>query len=149
MRHQVFGKKLNRDVKERKALFKSLVIALIQHGKIKTTVAKAKAIKGLVDKLVTKAKNGSNNAKLQLSSFLTQKEVINKLILEVAPRFKDKIGGYLRLIKLGKRHSDHTEEAILTWSVEEVKKQDKEKKKDNKTAETEKKKIKKEEKKNK
>lgn len=149
MRHQVFGKKLNRDVKERKALFKSLVIALIQHGKIKTTVAKAKAIKGLVDKLVTKAKNGSSNAQRQLSSFLTQKEVINKLILEVAPRFKDKIGGYLRLIKLGKRHSDNTEEAILTWSVEEVKKQDKEKKKDNKTIELEKKKIKKEEKKNK
>lgn len=149
MRHQVFGRKLNRDVKERRALFKSLVIALIQHGKIKTTVAKAKAIKGLVDKLVTKAKDGGNQAQRQISSFLTHKEIINKLILEVAPRFKDKIGGYLRMIKLGKRHSDNTEEAILTWSVEEVKKQDKEKKKDNKTVELEKKKIKKEEKKNK
>lgn len=121
MRHQVFGRKLNRDVKERKALFKSLVIALITHGRIKTTIAKAKAIKGLVDKLVTRAKDGSNNARRQLSSFLTRKEVIVKLIDVVAPRFKDKAGGYSRMIKLGSRKSDSTEEVILEWSVGEEK----------------------------
>lgn len=123
MRHQVFGRKLNRDVKERKALFKSLVIALIAHGRIKTTIAKAKAIKGLVDKLVTRAKDGSNNARRQLSSFLTRKEAIIKLIDVVAPRFKDKVGGYSRMIKLGPRKSDSTEEVILEWSVGETKKE--------------------------
>lgn len=123
MRHQVFGRKLNRDVKERKALFKSLVIALIAHGRIKTTIAKAKAIKGLVDKLVTRAKDGSNNAKRQISSFLTRKEAIVKLIEVVAPRFKDKVGGYSRMIKLGPRKSDSTEEVILEWSVGETKKE--------------------------
>lgn len=149
MRHQVFGRKLNRDVKERRALFKSLVIALIRHGKIKTTLARAKAIKGLVDKLVTKAKDGGNQAQRQISSFLTHKEIINKLILEVAPRFKDKIGGYLRMIKLGKRQSDNTEEAILTWSVEDLKKKEKEEKTKEKTVTVGKNKVKKEEKKNK
>lgn len=149
MRHQVFGRKLNRDVKERRALFKSLVIALILHGKIKTTLARAKAIKGLVDKLVTKAKDGGNQAQRQISSFLTHKEIINKLILEVAPRFKDKIGGYLRMIKLGKRKSDNTEEAILTWSVEDLKKKEKEEKTKEKTVKVEKNKVKKEKKKNK
>ena len=120
MRHQVFGRKLNRDVKERRALFKSLVIALITHGRIKTTIAKAKAIKGLVDKLVTKAKDSSNGAKSQLASFLTKKEAIRKLTDVVAPKFKDRIGGYLRMIKVGKRVTDNAEEVILEWSIDKA-----------------------------
>ena len=116
MKHRVFGKKLNRDFKERKALFKSLVIALITHGRIKTTFAKAKAITGLVEKLVTKAKDGSSNATRQIASFLTRKEIITKLKDVVAPKFKDRIGGYLRMIKLGKRKSDSAEEVILEWT---------------------------------
>ena len=71
MRHQVFGKKLNRDVKERKALFKSLIIALISFGRIHTSIAKAKAVARLAEKLVTKAKEGSDLAVRQVSAFLT------------------------------------------------------------------------------
>lgn len=117
MRHQVFGKKLNRDIKERKALFKSLILALITYGKIKTTLAKAKAIQGLVDKLVTRVKDGSDSAIRQVSSFLTKKDAINKLTKEIAPRFSKTVGGYLRLRRVGQRAGDATEEVIMEWSV--------------------------------
>ncbi|MBI3380049.1 50S ribosomal protein L17 [Candidatus Gottesmanbacteria bacterium] len=122
MRHQVFGKKLNRDVKERKALFRSLIWALISYGKIKTSIAKAKAIQRLADKLVTKAKDGSDNAIRQVSAFLTKKDVINKLTKEIAPRFAKISGGYLRLRRIGKRSGDDAEEVVLEWSVPEEKK---------------------------
>lgn len=121
MRHKVFGRKLNRDVKERKALFRSLVAALIINGKIKTTVARAKAIRGLVEKLVTHAKEGSNSALRQVASFLNKRELINKLSTNIAPRFKDRLGGYLRMIRVGKRHGDASEEVILEWTVGEKK----------------------------
>lgn len=116
MRHQVAGRKLNRDIKERKALFKNLIIALITHGRIRTTVAKAKAIRGLAEKLVTRAKDGSSSALRQVSSFLTSKEAINKLTTNIAPRFTGKIGGYVRMIRVGVRKGDNAEEAILEWS---------------------------------
>lgn len=122
MRHRCFGRKLNRDVKERKALFRSLVIALIEKDKIRTTLPKAKAIQGLVEKLVTKAKEGTDAATRKLTSFLTKKEVIDKLTGEIMPRFKDKVGGYVRIRKLGKRFGDGTEEALLEWTVAQEKK---------------------------
>lgn len=119
MRHRVFGRKLNRDIKERKALFKNLIIALITHGSIQTTVARAKAITRLVDKLVIRAKEGSNSALRQLSSFLNRQDTINKLTSDIAPRFKSRIGGYLKMIRVGKRKGDNTEEVILKWSLED------------------------------
>lgn len=122
MRHQVFGKKLNRDIKERKALFKSLIIALISFGRIRTSLAKAKAVRRLAEKLVTKAKEGSDIAVRQISAFLTKKEVINKLISEISPRFRNTVGGYLRVRRIGKRAGDASEEVILEWSVTEPKK---------------------------
>lgn len=123
MRHQVFGRHLNRDVKERKALYKSLINALIQHGRIKTTLAKAKAIKGLAEKLVTRAKENSVSAFSQLSSFLTKKDIINKLFKEIAPRFQNKLGGYLRMVRLGRRAGDNAQEVMLEWTVKEEKKE--------------------------
>jgi len=96
MRHNVFGRKLNRDVKERKALFRSLVKAFIDKGRIKTTYAKARAVGSLIEKLVTKAKDGSRASMTQLMSFFNHKEPVKKLTDEIAPRFKDKIGGYIR-----------------------------------------------------
>lgn len=123
MRHKVFGKKLNRDVKERKALFKSLIISLISYGRIKTSLAKAKAIQRITEKLVTKVKDGQADAYRQVSSFLTQKEPINKLIKEIGPRFKNIQGGYLRVRRTGKRKGDATQEVILEWSKAEEKKE--------------------------
>ncbi|OGG00102.1 50S ribosomal protein L17 [Candidatus Gottesmanbacteria bacterium RBG_13_37_7] len=123
MRHKVHGKKLNRNTKSRKALFKSLINALIINGKIKTTVAKGKAIRGIVEKLVTLAKDKSTGANHKLISFLKKRELIEKFRNTVSLRFTDKIGGYLRLMRLGKRKSDHAEEVILGWSSEEKKEQ--------------------------
>lgn len=128
MRHQVFGRKLNRDIKERKALFKNLVISLITYNKIKTTIARAKAVQGLVEKLVFKAREGGEVAIAQISSFLGRREAIQKLTKIIAPKFKDRIGGYLRIKRIGKRHGDRAEEVFLEWSEEiEKKKQPKEK----------------------
>jgi len=122
MQHSYFGRKLNRDVKERKALFRSLLAALILRGRIKTTVAKAKAIRSLAEKLVTAAKDGSFAAVNQLSSFLVRKELIEKLRNDIAPRFTEKIGGYLRIIRLGQRIGDGSEQVIVEWTVEAGKK---------------------------
>ncbi len=122
MRHQVFGKKLNRDVKERKALFKSLIIALISFGRIHTSIAKAKAVQRLAEKMVTKAKEGTDVAIRQVSAFLTKKDVINKLISEISPRFRNINGGYLRVRRTGKRAGDASEQVILEWTVAEEKK---------------------------
>ena len=121
MRHRVKGKKLNRDIKERKALFRSLVQALIQHGKIRTTRAKGKAIIGLIEKLVTKSKENSKSSLNQVSSFLTKRESIKKLTTEIAPRFSNKVGGYIRMIRIGRRRGDNAEEVILEWTVPDEK----------------------------
>ena len=121
MRHNVFGRKLNRDVKERKALFRSLVKAFIDRGRIKTTDAKARAIGSLIEKLVTKAKDGSRTSMTQLMAFFNHKEPVKKLTDEIAPRFKDKIGGYIRMIRLGRRSGDNAQEVLLEWTVPEPK----------------------------
>ena len=119
MRHKIYGRKLKRDKGKRKALFKSLLNSLIKHGKIKTTLAKAKAIRGLADRLVTLAKEETYTSNQQIMSFLNRKESLEKLKKVVAPKFKNKIGGYIRMIKLGKRKGDHAEEVIIQWSVDE------------------------------
>lgn len=121
MRHKVFGRKLNRDIKERKALFKSLLLALIVHGKVRTTLAKAKAIKRLGDRIVTLAKEGTNTSLRQLSALLNRKEAIDKLTKEIGPRFKKRIGGYTKMVRIGKRAGDAAEEVILEWSEKEEK----------------------------
>ena len=119
MRHNVFGRKLNRDIKERKALFRSLVSSFILHGKIKTTYAKAKAVGSLIEKLVTKAKDGSRQSINQIYSFLNNKAPVKKLVDDVAPRFKDKIGGYIRMIRLGRRPGDNAEVVQMEWTVKQ------------------------------
>ena len=106
MRHRVFGRKLGRDVKARKALFKNLINALIEHHEIKTTEAKAKAIKGLVDRFVSRAKKKDLHSRRLVFSFLQNKKMVNKLFEEIAPRFKSRTSGFTRIIKLGRRRGD-------------------------------------------
>ena len=106
MRHRVFGRKLNRDVKARKALFKNLINALIEHQEIKTTEAKAKAIKGLVDKFVSRAKKKDLHSRRLVFSYLQNKIMVNKLFEEIAPRFRSRPSGFTRIIKLGRRRGD-------------------------------------------
>ena len=116
MRHRVSGKKLGRNIKKRKALFKNLITSLISHGEIKTTEAKAKAVKRLVDKLITKAKKGTLHARRQILSFLARKEAVEKLFKEIAPRFKNRQSGFTRTIKLGPRRGDNALMVLMRWT---------------------------------
>jgi large subunit ribosomal protein L17 len=115
MKKSVFGRKLKRDKNERKALFKSLMSALVLGERIKTTQAKAKAIKPEVEKLVTKAKKGGNAAKLVIEKSLTR-PAYEKLIKEIGPRFAKRAGGYTRIIKLGERFGDNSPVVLIEWT---------------------------------
>ncbi len=121
MRHRVKGKKLNRNLGQRKALYRSLLVSLVKHGQIKTTLAKAKTVRPQIEKLVTIAREGDLAARRRLLKSVPQKEIVTKMIDEIGPRFKKRPGGYLRIVKLGPRSSDQTEMARLEW-VEETKK---------------------------
>lgn len=114
MRKQVFGRQLQRDSNERKALFKSLMTSLVQKESIKTTEAKAKAVKGEIEKLVTKAKKNGLQAERALQAYFST-PVARKLINEVAPRFLTRPGGYTRIIKTGNRLRDNAKMVILEW----------------------------------
>lgn len=107
MRHKKAKKILGRNTKQRKALFKGLIQSLILHEEIKTTEAKAKAIRRLVEKLVTKAKAGSLHVRRQILAFFPQKRAANKLVDEIAPRFARISGGFVRIIRLGRRRGDN------------------------------------------
>ncbi|HSW48115.1 MAG TPA: 50S ribosomal protein L17, partial [Candidatus Saccharimonadales bacterium] len=102
MKKNVFGRQFKRDSNERKALFKNLLTSLVMEERIKTTTAKAKAIKGAADKLITKAKKDGPNVYKSLHPDVNQDAVL-KLISDIAPRFTDRKGGYTRIIKIGKR----------------------------------------------
>lgn len=105
MRHAVFGRVLNRDTKSRKALLVGLSSNLILNGNITITLAKAKFIKPFVEKLITKAKQGSLYSDRHLVSALN-KQAFSKLISEIGPGFRQRPGGYTRIIKLTPRHGD-------------------------------------------
>lgn len=114
MRKNVFGRNLKRDTKERKALFRSLMSSLVLDEQIKTTEEKAKSIKGQVEKLVTKAKNGGTHVESMLSSHLNA-EAIKKMTTDVAPRFVNRPGGYTRIIRLDRRFNDNASMVIIEW----------------------------------
>lgn len=107
MPHNVFGIKLSRDTDQRQALLKGLVGALIRSEAIETTEAKAKATQSLVEKLVTHARRATLNDIRQIESTIADKELIDKLVHTIAPRYKSRPGGYTRLIKLGNRSGDN------------------------------------------
>ena len=107
MIHSVFGTKLSRDTNQRQALLKGLVGALIRSKAIETTEAKAKAVQGLVEVLITKAIRGTMNDLRAIEEVVADKELVDKLAHEIAPRIKSKSGGYTRLIKKGFRIGDN------------------------------------------
>lgn len=107
MRHRLRGKKLSRHHHHRKALFKNLIKALIVHGEVKTTESKAKAVRILVEKLITKSKAGTVHARRLVGNFLQSRNVVNRLVDEVAPLFKGRPGGYTRITRLGERKGDN------------------------------------------
>jgi large subunit ribosomal protein L17 len=116
MKKNVFGRQLKRDANERKALFKNLLSSLVLEERITTTPAKAKAIKGAADKLVTKAKKGGTDALKALAPDVRHVAAA-KLIEQIAPRFADRQGGYTRIIKVGRRVADNAPQVIMEWVV--------------------------------
>jgi large subunit ribosomal protein L17 len=114
MRHQKNRHKLSRDSAHRKSLLMNLSKELIDHERIETTCAKAKAVKPEVERLITLAKRGDLHARRQALSALGQdKFMVYKLFEEIAPRYAERPGGYTRILKLGPRKSDATEMALL------------------------------------
>ncbi len=129
MRHKVAGRKLNRTTNQRKALFRNLVADLLLRERITTTEAKAKAVRGLIDRVISRAKVKSESHKRYLSALLPRKDdLIRKLTLEIAPRFANRPSGFTRIIKLGARPGDNAPMVIMELVVREEKKAQKPKK---------------------
>ena len=114
MRHGKQRNKLSRDSAHRRALMRNLSRELIEHERIRTSQAKAKAVKPRVEKLITLARRGDLHARRQALSELGQdKFLVHKLFEEIAPRYTERPGGYTRIVKLGPRRSDSTEMVFL------------------------------------
>jgi large subunit ribosomal protein L17 len=113
MRHQRAGKKLGRDSAHRRALYANLAGALIEHGRIKTTEAKAKAVKPIAEQMITLGRRGDLHARRQALAFLRSPDVVHKLFSDVGPRFADRPGGYSRIVKIGPRPGDAAQMVYL------------------------------------
>jgi large subunit ribosomal protein L17 len=106
VRHRKAGRKLGRDAAQRRALYSNLACALIEHGRIKTTEAKAKEVRPIVEEMITLGKRGDVAAHRHAVAFLRSKEIAHLLFSEVAPRFAERPGGYTRILKIGPRQGD-------------------------------------------
>src|SRR3982075_3338439 len=115
MRHQKKTLKLGRTAEHRKALLANQVCSLIEHQRIKTTLAKAKAVRPLAEKKRTLGKKGSLHARRTALAVLRQKNAVKKLFDDIAPRSADRKGGYTRIVKLGARKSDSAPVAVIEW----------------------------------
>lgn len=124
MKKRVFGRHLKRDVNERKALFKNLLTSLVLNESIKTTEAKAKAIRSAADKLITKAKKGGTVAYRGLEADVNHDAVV-KLIDDLGVRFANRAGGYTRIMRIGNRVADNAPMVLMEWVEKKVGKETK------------------------
>lgn len=115
MRHSRKVSKLQRTAAHRRSLLANLVCSLVEHGRIRTTLAKAKALRPVAEKMVTLGKRGDLHARRQAVAFLRHKSIVKELFDTVAPANADRQGGYTRITKLGQRASDSAEMAIIEW----------------------------------
>jgi large subunit ribosomal protein L17 len=113
MKHNVSGYKLKRNVASRKALFKGLVTSIIEHERVVTTVTKAKAVRPLVDKMITLAKRDTLHTRRQAAAFLETPDALKKLFDKLGTRFGQRNGGYTRVVRLGWRKGDGAEQAMV------------------------------------
>jgi len=113
MRHRVHGRKLGRTTAHRKALFRNQLTALFTHERIITTVAKAKELRPIAERMVTLARTGSLPARRRILTMVPDKIVVRRLFDEIAPRFMDREGGYTRIVRLGNRRGDNAELALI------------------------------------
>ena len=115
MRHQKKTVRLGRKADHRKALLANQVCSLIEHQRIKTTLAKAKAVRPLAERMVTLGKNGSIHARRMAFATLRQKDAVKKLFDKIAPASSERNGGYTRIVRLGQRKSDSASMAFIEW----------------------------------
>jgi large subunit ribosomal protein L17 len=129
MRHLNSGRKLNRTASHRKALFRNMVLSLIRHGRITTTDAKAKELRRYADKMVTLGKQGDLSARRLAFAFMQSHDAVKKLFDEIAPQFKERPGGYTRVIKFERRRGDAALMSVIefTGTSETVQKKPKKK----------------------
>lgn len=113
MRHLKKGRKLGSDASHARAIMRGLAVQLFEHGRIKTTEAKAKELRGFVDRIVTLAKRGDVHARRQVLALISDRELVHKIFTEVADRFRDRNGGYTRIMKLGPRLGDAAPMVII------------------------------------
>jgi large subunit ribosomal protein L17 len=113
MRHRVAGRHLKRDTGQRQALFRNLVSELIRHERIRTTEAKARSVRGHVEKIITLAKRGDLHARRLAVRMVSEPDLLKKLFDEIAPRYEDRPGGYTRMMKLGPRKGDAASMVVL------------------------------------
>ena len=113
MRHRRAGRKLGRDASHRKALYANLTGALIEHGRIKTTAAKAKEVRPIAEQMITLGRRGGVHARRQALAYLRSQDVVHKLFSDVGPRFADRPGGYSRIVRIGPRLGDSAEMVYL------------------------------------
>ena len=113
MRHRKKGRQLSRSASHRKATLTSLAQALIMEDRIVTTVAKAKELRPYAEKLITKARKGDLHSRREVMKHLKRKDVVDRLMHDVAPSFVDRPGGYTRIVKLGFRKSDAADIALI------------------------------------
>ncbi len=113
MKHNISGYKLKRNIASRKALFKGLVTSIIEHERIVTTVPKAKAVRPLVDKMITLAKRDTLHTRRQAAAFLETPDAVKKLFDKLGTRFGQRNGGYTRVVRLGWRKGDGAEQAMV------------------------------------
>ena len=121
MKHKIKGRKLNRTSAHRKALFKNLASALIEHEQITTTLPKAKDLRPVIEKMITIGKKGTLHARRQLISKLPKSADFNKIMTELPERYKERKGGYTRIIKKGYRYGDSAPMAIIEFVDKKVK----------------------------
>lgn len=116
MRHLNQGRKLNRTSAHRKSLMRNLVLSLVRHERIKTTDAKAKELRRYADRIVTLGKRGDLAARRRAFAFMQSRDAVKKLFDEIAPRFKERNGGYTRVVKYGVRRGDAAPLSIVEFS---------------------------------
>ncbi|MEC6997065.1 MAG: 50S ribosomal protein L17 [Pseudomonadota bacterium] len=121
MKHKIKGRKLNRTSAHRKALFKNLASALIEHEQITTTLPKAKDLRPVIEKMITIGKKGTLHARRQLISKLPKSADFKKIMTELPERYKERKGGYTRIIKKGYRYGDSAPMAIIEFVDKKVK----------------------------
>jgi large subunit ribosomal protein L17 len=113
MRHNKSGRRLGRTTSHRIAMFRNMVTSLLSHERIITTDAKAKELRSVTEKMITLGKRGDLHAHRQAASFIREKSVVTKLFNTIAPRYKERQGGYTRIIKLGQRAGDAAPMSVI------------------------------------